>query len=333
MIFIDKHFLYLLLILPIIGLLFFLMIHYRQKKLFQVFDKTILSYLASSHSRLKKIIKMVLALLSLALMILALARPVLKDKTEIEKTEGIEMMLLVDISQSMRTQDVHPDRLSLLKIQFSRLLNTMKKNHRVGLIAFAGSSFLLSPLTSDMNLILMYLDSLSTDLVTSQGTHFKGALLMAGQSFESGSTHQAEKVIIIASDGEDNEAGALEQARALRQKGIRIFTLGVGTKDGGRIPLKTGGYLKDPSSNKEVQSQFKGRLLKELAKIGKGGFYHVQALSQVSEKLQQDLMVLKHHMFEEKRVQGQTELFQYFLIGALFFALSCWLLRERKSLF
>jgi len=201
----------------------------------------------------------------------------------------------------------------------------------MGLIAFAGSSFLISPLTADLSLLVNYLNSLSTDMVISQGTDFYTALELAQKSFEGGSTHQGgTRAIIIASDGEDHETGALELVRSLSEQGIRFFTLGFGAQQGGKIPLEEGGYQKD-DRGQDIHSRLKTRALKEFAKIGKGAFYHISSSSNFSEKLHQDLKELDQQVFEERNQQTRQELFQYFLGLALVFSLAHLLMNEKRG--
>ena len=210
-IFSDSFYLLYLIAILTLFVLFIVVFQFRKKKLSQFFDKNSFFKLMPGFSFSRKLIKFLCALLAVTCMILALARPQMPHKIITEKVEGIELMILADVSQSMLVRDVSPNRLSLMKAQLSRFIQSSKANHRIGLIAFAGSSFLISPLTADLPLLINYLNSLSTDMVSSQGTNFKLALEQAQKSFEGGSTHQGgTRAIIIASDGEDHELGALE---------------------------------------------------------------------------------------------------------------------------
>ena len=188
----------------------------------------------------------------------------------------------------------------------------------------------MSPLTSDLDLIGLYVDSLSTDMLSSQGTNLKWALKEALRAFEDGGLAPATKAILIAGDGEDNETGALEEVKALSQKGIRIFSLGFGTEKGGLIPLEDGsGYLRD-EQGLEVRSKLKTHLLREYAKIGKGAFYLVSAGSKTAEKIHQDLAELEQYVFEERKKRARDDLFQYFLIFSFVFGLAYLLFKERR---
>ena len=263
-------------------------------------------------------------------MIVALSRPAMRDQKVEEKSQGIEMILAVDVSQSMLAQDILPNRLSLLKVELGRFLSKSNRKDRVGLIVFAGSSFLMAPLTLDIDLIQSYLTSLSTDVIASQGTHFKSVFDKALKSFKEGGIPTATKVLIVVSDGEDHEPGALQAARRLREEGIRIFTLGFGTQKGGRIPLKNS-FLKD-KTGQDVISQFKEKTLKEFAKIGEGAFYHIFAKSQFIEKLHEDLNVLDQYVFESVRRAGQIDIFQYFLLLTCLFIGLQWFVGKGGSL-
>lgn len=329
-IFSDSFYLFYLTAALALFIWFIVIFQFRKKKLSQFFDKNSFFKLIPEFSFSRKIIKFLFAVLALIFIILALARPQIPRETIKEKVEGIELMILADVSQSMLVKDVSPNRLSLMKAQLSRFIQS-SNNHRIGLIAFAGSSFLISPLTKDLSLLINYINSLSTDMVSSQGTDFKLALEQAQQSFKGGSSHQGgTRAIIIASDGEGHEVGALELVRSLSKQGIRFFTLGFGTETGGRIPLEGGSYQKD-DHGQDVHSKLKTRTLKEFAKIGKGAFYHISSSSDFSEKLHSDLQMLDQQVFDERDQQARQELFQYFLALALTFSFVHLLMSDKKK--
>ena len=329
--FADAFYLFYLMAAMALVALFIIVFQFKKRRLTQFFNKNSFFKLIPEFSFSKKLTKFMCAVLAVICIVLALARPQLPDEIVVEKVEGVELMILADVSQSMLVDDVSPNRLSLMKAQLSRFIQSSQGKHRIGLIAFAGSSFLISPLTADLSLLVNYLNSLSTDMVSSQGTDFKIALEQAQKSFEGGSTNQGgTRAIIIASDGEDHEVGALELVRSLSEQGIRFFTLGFGTEQGGKIPLENGVYQQD-DQGQEVHSKLKTRTLKEFAKIGKGAFYHISSSSNFSEKLHQDLKALDQQVFEERNQQTQQELFQYFLVLALIFSFAHLLMDEQKK--
>ena len=330
MFFSDSYFLIFLLIIPFFILLFLYFHYVRLKSFSQIFKRKIFLQLAPSFSFYKKFFHFGLRIVILSLMILALSRPSLKNQKVEEKSQGIEVILAVDVSQSMIAQDILPNRLSLLKVELARFLSKSNRKDRVGLIVFAGSSFLMAPLTLDVDLIQSYLNSISTDVIAEQGTHFKSVFDQALTSFKEGGIPKAVKVLIVASDGEDHEPGALQAARRLREEGVRIFTLGFGTREGGKIPLENS-FLKD-KTGREVVSQFKEKTLKEFAKIGEGAFYHIFAKSRFIDKLHEDLNVLDQYVFESVRQAGQIDIFQYFLLLSFLFIGFQWFFRKGGSL-
>ena len=325
----DSRFLIFLVMIPVFVLLFLYFHYIRLRSLSQIFSKKIFLQLTPSFSFYKKFFHFGLRIVILSLMILALSRPSMRNQKKTEKSQGVEIILAVDVSQSMRAQDVLPNRLSLLKVELGRFLSKSNRKDRVGLIVFAGSSFLMAPLTLDIDLIQSYLSSLSTDVVASQGTHFKSVFDQAMRSFKEGGFPKATKVLIVASDGEDHEPGALQAARLLREQGIRIFTLGFGTREGGKIPMENS-FLKD-RTGQEVVSQFKEKTLKEFAKIGEGAFYHVFAKSRFIDKLHEDLNV-SQYVFESVQRVGQIDIFQYFLLLASIFIGVQWFIGKGGSL-
>lgn len=317
----DSKFLIFLIVIPFIALLFVYSQYKKSQALARVFSPAMKEKLSSPFPFYGRI--WILKMLALALMVFALARPALTGKKVEEKSEGLEIIIAVDVSQSMLAQDILPDRLSLLKVELNRFLAQSSRTDRIGLIVFAGSAFLISPLTSDLNLIQNYLNSLSVDMLTSQGTNFTSVFELAQKSFQSGGVNKAVKVLIMASDGENHTAGALQASRKLKQAGIRIFTLGVGTEKGGGIPSAQG-ELKD-DQGRPVTSRFKERTLKEFSKIGEGAFYHIFPRSRFAEKLHNDLNSLELYTFERSIRKGQVEIFQYFLWAALLLAGVQWL--------
>lgn len=297
-------------------------------------------FLTASLSARKRNIKRATQLLVLALAILALARPQSGESKQEVRSEGFELILLVDVSESMMAEDVRPNRLEQAKNEMSRLLDLMPGN-KVGIVAFAGSASLLSPLTNDPNSLKLYLESLSPLSVSTQGTEFKRGLVEAKEAFKRGGlnsdTVRTTRVILVASDGEDHEQGALDEAQALAKDGIRIFSLAYGTEKGAPIPERDGngfmrGYKKD-QSGKTVLSQVKGDALKALAKAGQGSFYFAPFGGRHLEKLIEDFNTLEKTQYESEMATNYEERFQVILLAALILALIEVLLSERRNKF
>ncbi len=293
--------------------------------------------LAKQVSPGRRRMKAVARSLALALAIVALARPQSgKGLSEI-KVRGVELMVAIDVSTSMLAEDVKPSRLQFAKAELSRLLDSLAGD-KVGLVGFAGSALLLSPLTNDISSLKMFLDSLSPYSVATQGTFFTQALQEAADAFERGGTDDDERskttrVILIMSDGEDQEKGALELAKKLSSQGIRIFTIAFGTERGGMIPIRDErGYLrsyKKDKSGKEVTSMVKGDFLKDLARVGQGTFHFATFGGNEARAVKADIDKLQKSEFASSMATQYEERFQWFLIAALFFVLLDLLIGEK----
>lgn len=274
--------------------------------------------------------KVVLRSMGIAMACFALARPQLgKGQSEI-KVRGVELMVMLDISTSMLAEDVKPSRLQFAKAELTRLLDMMSGD-KVGLVGFAGSALLLSPLTNDISSLKMFLDSVSPYSVETQGTDFTKALEEAANAFERGGTEDDDRakttrVILVLSDGEDQEEGALELAKKLTKDGVRIFTIAFGTERGGLVPMRDErgflrGYKKD-RSGKEVVSQVKGEFLRDLARVGQGAFHFATFGGNEARMVKADLDKLQKTDFASSMSTQYEERFQLFLaLALLFFAL------------
>jgi Ca-activated chloride channel family protein len=325
-------------LLPIVWLLIVLSGRLAKKRMAGAFGTKLTSVLTASVSHKKRMIKNVLQTLVLILMIVALARPQAGQSSQEVKSAGVEMMILVDVSESMMAEDLKPNRLEQAKIELSRMIEKLP-GHKIGIIAFAGSAALLSPLTNDPSALKMYLDSLSPQSVSSQGTVFSKAIEEAVIAFkrggeESDPTTRVTRVILVASDGEDHEPGALETAKKLTNEGVRIFTLAYGTEGGGTIPQRDSlgflrGYKKD-KSGKDILTQVKGDALKALAAAGQGSFYHSAFGGSHINEFVEDINRLEKTEFDSKMVTQYDEKFQILLWSALLLALAEILLGERK---
>lgn len=295
--------------------------------------------LTSSVSLSKREWKFRLALFALGFLILAYARPQNGEGRQKVKNEGIEILFLVDVSNSMLAEDIRPSRMGLAKNELSRFIE-MSSGDRMGIVAFAGSAVLLSPMTTDQDAIKMYVESLNPEVVSTQGTDLTRALKEAKDAFDRGGMGEQEdthvtRAIIVISDGEDHEPGAYDQAKKLVEEGIHIFTLGLGTEQGGAIPIRDNqdvlrGY-KRGKDNQIVMSKTKGTVLKELARIGEGSFHHASFQNDAIAAIRADIQKLKKSQFESGEIRSYTEEFQVFLILALVLAaIELWL-GERKS--
>jgi Ca-activated chloride channel family protein len=330
------------LLLAVLVLLVVALFFYKQgkRKLEKHFNHELLAKLISSVSFRKRKLKIVLECLVLAFAIVALCRLQMGQGEQKIKSEGIELMIAVDVSRSMLAEDVKPSRLDFARREMHRLLDQLN-GHKVGLIVFAGSSVMISPLTGDYSALRMYIDSLDINSVSTQGTYFAKAMTTATEAFKNGGAEVDETVkvtraILFISDGEDNEPGAVDAAEKLNEEGIKIFSIGIGTEEGGSIPLRDSfgylkGYKKD-DSGQIIVSRAKTKLLQDLASKGGGAYYHAVFGGGHIEQITSDLSKLEKAQFDTKVTVNFNEYFQIFLVIAVILSLLEMFLSEKRSL-
>lgn len=322
---------YWLLAIPALVGFYFYFEKYAIKRLEKAFGEKVAHYLTQNVSYSRRRLQIFMQSVAIVFLVIALARPQAGESQQEVKSEGIELLILADVSDSMLAEDVKPSRLTQMKVELSKLLDLMPGN-KIGIIAFAGSSSLLCPLTSDPNALRMYIDSLDTNSVSSQGTNFEMALTYAKEAFERGGVTQDEKsrttrAILVVSDGEDQEQNALDIAKSLAKEDIRIYAMAYGTEKGGTIPERDQygnmtGYKKD-SSGQTVITKVKGDFLSKLASTGEGQFYFANFNGDHLKKFVQDLSTLEKTQFQSNFMTQFDEKFTWPLfIGIILMMLS-----------
>jgi Ca-activated chloride channel family protein len=280
--------------------------------------------------------KWTLRVLVLASLLLALARLQFGQSQQAIKSEGFEIFLAIDVSNSMLAEDLRPSRLDKAKIDLNRLVDNMGGN-KIGVIAFAGSAAIISPLTQDLAAVKMYIESLDAQTISSQGTNFEAALTSAEDAFErggAGDDRAVTRVLLLASDGEDQEPGALDRAAELQKKGIRIFAIAYGTEKGGPIPERDRmgflkGYKKD-RSGQTILTTVKGEALKALAEKSQGYFTFATLDSSFVADVLKRLSQLEKKQFESELQVQYDEKFQNFLFLAFILGFFELLIGESK---
>lgn len=332
------NYLWLVPVLLVVGYLFD---RWSKKKMEGAIGSRLYPFLSSSVSNRKRRLKTTLQILTILCFVFALARPQMGESQQEVKSEGVEIIFAVDVSESMMAEDVKPSRLTQAKAELSRLVDLMPGN-KVGIVAFAGSAALLSPLTNDPGAVKMYLESLEPSSVSSQGTNFTEALRVSKEAFERGGvttdeTVRVTRVILIASDGEDHEPGALEEAKKMAGEGVRIFSLAYGTEKGGAIPVRDGmGFLKGYKKDRQGQTiltTVKGDALRALAEAGKGSFYFATFGGDQTKLLVEDISKLEKAQFDTTMATQYEERFQAILLLGIILALIEMFMGERRSSF
>ncbi len=329
--FYASEYLYALLILiPLWGLSFWSYYRRRQKVEKLAPQQEIRDLLAPERVGRKRLYRDTLFLLALACILVALARPrKLVSGTKTEDLEGIELVFCFDVSNSMLCPDVAPSRINFAKKTISTLLDEMNHN-KVAVIAFAQSAYVQLPLTTDMLSAQEFLNNLSPDILSAQGTYIGEAIRLAQKSFSS--QKDIGKAIVLITDGEDFEANdrALEAAKEAKEAGISIHVVGVGTKQGGLIPLPDGSYLKD-ENGKPVTSYFNPKLGSEIAKAGQGSFIALGSSKAIVSALERQLDELPKATTSTAKDNVYQEYFIYWLVLALLLLLAEYFILERRN--
>ena len=282
----EPIYLYLLLIVPFL-VVFYLYTNYRRRKrLRQYGNPELMAHLMPNVSKYRPDVKFWLVTAALVMVIFMLARPQFGSKMETVKRQGVETVVALDISNSMLAQDVTPSRLEKSKKLVSRLVETFN-NDKVAMIVFAGEAFTQLPITSDYISAKMFLETISPSLITTQGTDIRGAIGLAMKSFTP--NEGVGRAIVLITDGENHEGGAVEAAQQVAEKGVRVFVLGVGSPDGSPIPVEgTNDFRRDKDGN-VVVTKLNEQMCQEIAKAGNGMYVRVDNTNNAERALNAEI--------------------------------------------
>lgn len=326
----EKYF-WLLLIIPVLVLFYIFLILWKKKKQKQFARPGMLSLLSPDRSSFKSWLKFIVVIFALGALILALVNPKIGTKLETVTREGVDIVFALDVSKSMEAEDIAPNRLEKSKQLVTQIVNQLGSD-RIGLIGYAGSAFPQLPITTDYASAKMFLQGMNTDMVSSQGTAISEAIKLATTYFNE--EDATSKVLIILSDGEDHAGAAVELAREAAEKGIRIITIGIGTEQGGPIPIEQNGvvqsYKKDQAGN-TVITRLDEETLLEIAEAGNGAYISGTVTSEVTDQIKETLQTLDQTEFEEKQFADFQSQFQWFLGLAILLLLLDVFMLERKT--
>ena len=326
--FADPQFLYLLILLPLL-VIFFIYSNYRRKKRISEYgDPELIKDLMPEVSYYRPIIKFWIMWLVLGLAIVMLARPQFGTKKETVKRSGIETIIAMDISNSMMAEDVVPTRLSKAKMLVSRLVEGFTDD-KVGLIVFAGDAFTQLPITSDYISTKMFLESISPSLISSQGTNIGEAIRLAVRGFTP--QEKVGRAIIVITDGENHEGGAVEAAKEAASKGMQVYVLGIGSPDGAPIPIEgSNEYRKDKDGN-VVVTRLNEQMCREIAQAGNGVYIRVDNSSSAQTLLQKEIDKLAKADLETTVYSNYNEQFMVLAWIIFIFLLIDILILEKKN--
>lgn len=267
----------------------------------------------------------VLFLLALASLVLGLARPQFGEKQEKQQRRGAEIMFVLDVSQSMMAEDVKPNRLARAKLEIAKMLNRLRED-RIGLVLFAGRSFVQLPITNDYASAQMFLGQVTCDMISEQGTALGGAIDLAAKSFSP--MENVGKAIVVISDGENHEDDPIAAAQEAEKAGIRVFTVGIGSPDGAPIPDATQGLKKDGNGN-IVLTRLDEKTLSQVA-LATGGIY-VRANAGGLEPIVDAIDEMEKADFDQVIFSSYNEQYHLFLLLSLFLLTLATVVLERRN--
>jgi tetratricopeptide (TPR) repeat protein len=301
--------------LPVLGILYLWLLQWKKKAIQKIGDKHLVEQLITGYSPWRFFIKFLLVCIAYAAGIVALANPRLPGGRTEEKRNGIDVMIALDVSRSMLAQDIQPSRLERAKQCVSRLIDKLPGGDRTGLVLFAGRAYLQMPLTGDNAAAKMFLSSASPDAVPVQGTVISDALQLCHAAFNS--TEKKYKAVVLISDGEDHDEGALKMAKAMADEGIVIHAIGAGSANGAVITdVGTGDVKKDAQGN-TVLTKLNEAVLKSIAVTGNGTYQLLTNADETAAAIQGQLQQMERRSIASGSPLLYKSFYRWFVALAL----------------
>ncbi|TAH39114.1 MAG: VWA domain-containing protein [Bacteroidetes bacterium] len=323
--------LYALLAIPLILLVFILAVYTRRKYLKRFGEAKLVAKLMKSHSKSKPIVRFILFIFTFALLVVAWANPQLGTRLEEVKREGVDVIIALDVSNSMNAEDIRPTRLGRAKQSISRLIDQLE-NDRIGIIVFAGNAYVQLPITADYAAAKLFLSTIDSDIIPTQGTAIGSAIELAMKSYVG--QDNKHKALVIITDGENHEDDAVEAAKKANEEGIIIHTIGFGSPDGAPIPVYRNGaqidFIKDKDGN-TVLTKLDELTLEKIAAEGKGQYIRATNSDDGLSRILSQIAGMEKKSFGVKQFTGFEDRFQYFLGAALLLLLLESLISQRRN--
>ena len=327
--FANIEMLWLLLTIPVFVIGYILYTRRKRRQLAEFGDPELVSELMPDASKARPVVKFSLLMAALALLIMAAARPQYGQKEKTVKRQGIEVMIALDISNSMMAEDVAPNRLDRAKQMLSKMIDRMVDD-KVGLVVFAGEAYTQLPITCDYVSAKMFLNTITPALIPTQGTAIGAALETSIRSFGSQES-DAGRAIILITDGENHEDDAIAAAKHARELGIQVFVVGIGKPEGSPIPIAgTNNYIKD-RSGQVVVSRLNEDMCQQIAQAGNGIYVRCDNTNTAMRALQQELDRIATAELETKVYADYNEQYQSFVLIALLLLVIDFFILERKN--
>lgn len=325
------EYLYCLALVPVAVILFILMMYFKKKAAKKFSDSSLFMQLAAGTSAYKPVLKLILFLLAYSLVVVGLANPQIGTKLEEVKREGVDIIIALDVSNSMKAEDIKPNRLGRSLQAISRLIDKLE-NDRIGIIVFAGDAYVQLPITTDFAAAKLFLTSIDNDIVPNQGTAIGSAIELAQQSFVG--NDNKHKALIIITDGENHEDDAIEAAKKGNEEGLIIHTIGMGSPEGAPIPIYKNGvqvdFMKD-ENGQTIITKLDQLSLEKIAAEGKGIFIRATNGDDGLNTILNEIMKMNKKTFGAKVFTEYEDRFQYFIGAGLLLLLIEFLVSNKKS--
>lgn len=317
-----------LMAIPLLGAVFYLLIQWKRQAAARIGDPVLVEQLVRNFSPLRFLIKFVLALIAFAAIVLGAGNLQKPGAMANVRRQGVDVMMVLDVSKSMLARDSKPNRLEKAKQLLTRLTDNLESD-RLGMVLFAGRAYMQMPLTTDHGAAKMYIQDAGPDVVPTQGTVIAEALRMANSSFNS--KERKYKAIVLVSDGEDHDPDALKVAKTLAQDGVMINTVGIGSPDGSPIEDPATGELKKDDQGNTVISKLNEKELQQLADVSNGQYIRLDNMDDALITLTQQLGSIEKKSLSDAEYVDYESYFQCFLALAFLLLLVEFFLPERKK--
>jgi Ca-activated chloride channel family protein len=327
----NKIYLWSLVLIPLFIIIYLLIGRWRKRALKSFGEISVIQQLFPSISKSKRVWKFVLYLLAFTCLIIGIVNPQIGTNPEEVKRKGADLMICLDVSNSMKAEDLSPNRLEKAKQAISKLVDKLEGD-RIGIIVFGGEAYVQLPITTDYAAAKLFLENINTDMIPTQGTAIGKAIDKSMESF--GKDEGKNKAIVIITDGENHEDDAVKAAEAAAEKGVSIHTIGMGSAEGAPIPMYKGnvreGFRKDKDGN-TIVTKLDEKMLQEISAAGNGIYVRASNSDAGLNNVLDALDKLEKKQFESKIYTDYEDQFQGFVLAALILLIIELFLTERKS--
>ena len=327
----EISFIYLGLIIPVLFLVFLIFRRWQKKSIRKYFDINTIKFLSPEISNSKPLLKFIIISIALLMLVISLVNPKIGTELKTVKREGVDIVFAIDVSKSMLAEDIAPNRIIKSKRIVSELFNNLGSD-RVGIIAYASTAIPVLPITTDFSSARMFLESLNTDMLSSQGTSIAEAINLSKNYFND--ENQTNRVLCVISDGEDHEIQNNNLSDIAKEAGITIISIGVGSPNGAPIPIKENDIVKSYKKDDKgevVITKLNENILKDMATQTGGIYFKGDNTSSVVSSIVEELKEMDKQEFESKQFVSFKDQFQWFLFMGLFLIILDVVVFERKT--